>query len=115
MPGSNLWKLEGGNALLLENNDFRLSVQQKSGWALFRVWQHFRQQPAHPPVMVMSGVRNSVREAMAAAEKALSRMTVVLIQGQPSTAGVRNGSPLLLRDDPARQAVDAHHVARLAT
>ena len=83
MPGLNFWKLESEGVLSLEIGDLRLQVEQKSGSALFLVRQHCMDRPAHPLAIVMSGVRDNVREAMVGAEKAAARLTSIGRPGEP--------------------------------
>ena len=93
MLGLGLWKLEDDGMLSLEDGDLRLLVQQKSGSALFLVRQHCMERPAHPLALVASGVRDSVREAMADAEKAAARLAAARRQGEHVAHGARASRP----------------------
>ena len=76
--GSGLWRTEAEGRLAAENGSHLLIVSKEASQAHYLIFRHCTQ--VGTPVLLASGTKDSVRLAMAAAERASQRLQEVSCQ-----------------------------------
>jgi len=107
MIENDLWKLESKSIPSLDAGVFHLVVQNKSGWAPFLMRRRAGANHASAPILVTSGVRHSVKDAMTDAKKVLAHLMAAQDRGEqrPANDAHPNASKQLVHIHPLLRVV----------
>lgn len=97
MGTSVAWQVEPSGFMAADRYPFRLVVRRTTmpgGDALFLVLRHPRDAGKFPCAILASGHRDTVAEAMTAAEAVALRMEAGAVTPPPARPGLRGGAPV---------------------